>query len=79
MVPFLKLVHGISDDGTVTGRECYLAPTHAFVGPCALVPDIGGPPNRYFMVKSRDVWAKEFMQWIDRPHHEDGMSDEEDE
>ena len=77
MVPFLKQVEGIDENGAVTGRLYYLAATHAFVKPCALVPDIGGPANRYFMVKSRHLWHKEFIQWIERPHHEDDMVEEE--
>ena len=42
-----------------------------------MIPDIGGPTNRYFYVKSRTEWAKEFVVWINRPHKEDHMSDKE--
>ena len=76
-VPYLKSVKGFNEDGTVTGRTFFLADTEAFVKPCAMIPDIEGPPNRYFMVKSRDEWSKEFVLWLNRPHHEDEMSDEE--
>ena len=44
-----------------------------------MVPDIGGPPNRYFYVKARPEWAKEFIVWVNRPHKEDEMSAEEEE
>ena len=76
MVPCLKTVEGI-EDNQVTGRVFFLADTEAFVKPCAMIPDIGGPCNRYFLVKSRDEWVKEFTHWLLRPHHEDVMSDEE--
>ena len=78
LVPLLKQVKGLDEDGDVTGREFFLADTEAFVQPCAIVPDIGGPSNRYFMVKSRDTWHKEFIDWVDRPHNDDLTSDEED-
>jgi hypothetical protein len=76
-VPFLKTVKGIDEEGQVTGRSFFLADTEAIVKPCAMIPDIGGPPNRYFYVKARDEWAKEFIAWINRPHKEDDMSDDE--
>ena len=76
-VPILKEVAGMDNQGNVEGRKFYLAETDAFVRPCAVVPDIGGPQNRYFMVKSRDEWHKEFIAWVERPHHEDNMDDEE--
>ena len=78
LVPLLKQVKGLDEDGDVTGREFFLADTEAFVQPCAIVPDIGGPSNRYFMVKSRDTWHKEFIDWVDWPHNDDLTSDEED-
>ena len=78
LVPLLKQVKGLDEDGDVTGREFFLADTEAFVEPCAVVPDIGGPPNRYFMVKSRETWHKEFITWVERTHKDDLTSDEED-
>ena len=68
-------------NGYVTNRTFYLADTEAFVGPCCAVPDIGGPINRYFVVKPREEWAKEFILWLEDPHNLDQMdafsSDEE--
>lgn len=78
-IPFLKTVKGIDNNGKVTGRTFFLADTEAIVKPCAMVPDIGGPPNRYFYVKARPEWAKEFIVWVNRPHKEDEMSAEEEE
>ena len=53
----------------------------SIVGPCIVVPDIGGPPNGYFQVKSRSKWAKEFEDWLKQPHQDDVMvqSDEDEE
>ena len=68
-----------NDGKSVKRRKFYLADTDAFVEPCCVIPDIGGPPNRYFMVHSRTKWPKMFSQWVDRPHSEDPISDEESE
>ena len=69
------------DDGEVASRQFYLAETAAFVGPCAVIPNIGGPPNSYFKVLPRSEWADQFMLWLDRPHTEDETrySDDEEE
>ena len=77
-VPLLKGVDGMVD-GVVQGRLFYLADTSAFVKPCCVIPDIGGPPNRYFLIKPRTEWAGLFIKWLERPHAEDDISDEEDE
>jgi hypothetical protein len=69
--------------GNVTKRHFYLANTCAFLRPCSVIPDIGGPTNKYFVVASRSDWAKEFLKWVDLPHRNDEMdpmsSDEEEE
>jgi hypothetical protein len=78
-VPYLKTVKGIDGNGEVTGRVFYLADTEAFVQPCAVIPDIGGPPNRYFYVKPRDDWRKEFSLWLKAPQKDDETSSEEEE
>ena len=61
-------------------RRFYLADANAFEEAIAVVPDIGGPPNRYFVVKSRKKWVKEFINWLEAPHTDDKMdySDDED-
>ena len=76
-VPLVKEVQHINKDGEVDGRKFYLADTEAFVRACAVIPDIGGPPNSYFMVKQRPEWHKEFISWIERPHLEDDDQEEE--
>ena len=54
-------------------RVFYLADVEAFVEPCCVVPDLGGPGNRYFVLKPRNKWAKEFVRWIEDPHKLDQM------
>lgn len=77
-IPYLKSVAGVDNNGEITGRTFYLADTEAFVGPCAVVPDIGGPPNRYLYVKPRTEWNKEFIKWVERPHVDDETDEEDD-
>ena len=60
-------------------RRFYLADANAFEEAIAVVPDIGGPPNRYFILKSRKKWVKEFIRWLEAPHMDDNMEDSDDE
>ena len=30
-----------------------------------MVPDIGGPPNRYYYVEARSRWGEVFIEWLD--------------
>ena len=76
-VPLLKDVDGFADDGSVESRKYELANVEAFVAPCCVVPDIGGPANRYFMVESRPKWSKMFVKWVEDPHTLDTFSDDE--
>ena len=82
MMPVIKEVGDVNEEGAVTSRVMYLADTEAFAGPCTVVPDIGGPSNRYFVVKPRGEWAKQFTDWVEQPHRFDEIdplsSDEED-
>ena len=77
--PLLLETKGIDSDGDVVGRRFFLADTSAIVGPCCVIPDIGGPTNAYFQVKNRTQWSKEFISWLKQPHQADGMeySDED--
>ena len=72
LLPIRKTVD-LDADGVVTERHFFLADTEAFVDPCSVVADIGGPPNRYFVVKSRAMWADEFQRWLRDPHAVDEM------
>lgn len=72
---FVPLVLDVeAKHGEIT-RKFFLADTDAFVEPVAVVPDIGGDPNRYFVVKSRSKWVKEFIAWLEAPHNLDVMDD----
>lgn len=72
MMPVLKDIE-FDHDGYVAERTFYLADTEAFTDPCCTVPDIGGPPNRYFVVKPRNQWSQEFIKWVQDPHELDKM------
>ena len=79
-VPLKKDVEGVDLDGNVTGRKFYLADVSSIVGPCAVVPDIGGASNAFLQVKPRNMWVKEFIHWLRSSHQDDEMiiSDVED-
>lgn len=63
----------LDEDGLATNRNLYLANTEAFDRPCCVIPDYGGPENRYWVVKSRGEWADLFIQWLEKPHTLDKM------
>ena len=76
LIPFLKEVElGGGRKGNVVKRVFYLADTEAFSDPCCMIPDLGGPSNRYFVVKPRNEWAGEFLRWVRDPHNLDVMDD----
>lgn len=72
MTPVLKQVE-LDDQGTMVDRTFYLADTEAFLDPACVIPDLGGPPNRYFVVKPRNQWAAEFVKWVQDEHSLDTM------
>ena len=74
LTPILKDVQ-LDEDEIVKERMFYLADTEAFSDPCCVIPDIGGPTNRYFVVKPRNQWAKEFIKWVQDEHHLDEMDE----
>ena len=45
-------------------RKCCLANVEAIVGPCCVVPDIGGGKNAYLQAKRRKDWANLFVLWF---------------
>ena len=73
VVPIEKQVVKNSDGSLVEKILC-LADTSAFVAPACVVPDIGGPPNRYFYVEARNKWAEFFTEWLNNPKEEDSLS-----
>jgi hypothetical protein len=72
LLPIRKTVD-LDSAGAVRKRHFFLAVTDAFVDPCSVVADIGGHPNRYFVVKSRAMWANDFQRWLRDPHAIDEM------
>ena len=72
MSPVRKTVV-LDEDGIVAQRQFFLANTEAFSDPCCVIPDLGGPKNRHFVVKPRNQWANMFIQWLEDPHNSDQM------
>ena len=56
--------------GRVVKFRFYLALVEDFVEPAAVVPDIGGAGNAYFLVKKREEWRDDFARWLRRPHED---------
>jgi hypothetical protein len=77
-VPVSKEV-GHMVDGCVTELKFYLADVESFLSPIAVVADIGGPTNSYFLIKSRLEWREDFEDWLDSPNYESIFDDSEDE
>ncbi len=75
LMPIFSKEIEIHADKSVGRRTFYLADTEAFEGPCCAIPDIGGPPNKYFVVLPRNEWNDPFIQWIEDPHTLDEMDD----
>jgi len=73
LMPLLKEADGDSD-GNVQKRYFYLANTDAFIKPCTVIPDIGGPFNRYFLVRPRNQWKDLFIEWLKDVHKFDDMT-----
>ena len=72
LMPLNKDAH-IDSTGHVTKKIFSLANTSAFTAPACVVADIGGPPNRYYVVEPRDRWGDIFIDWL-----ESGKADQED-
>ena len=64
MLPICKEVV-MNEDGDIIGKTFYLANVEAFEEPCCCIPDIGGPPNRYYMVEPRSRWPEAFEAFLD--------------
>ena len=65
-VPMTKEVGGLTGN-LVSHLRFYLADVEAFMEPLSVIPDIGGPPNNYFMVRDRSKWAEGFSSWLESP------------
>ena len=77
--PIIKEVSGLTNNA-VSSMAFLLADVEALVEAIAVIPDIGGPPNAYFWVNSRETWRESFVSWLERPFdlEEEVASDEED-
>jgi hypothetical protein len=64
--------------GHVTKLKFYLADVDAIVQPLAVLPNIGGKSNSYWIVKPRNQWAALFGKWLKDSHKNDAMSDPDD-
>jgi hypothetical protein len=58
-------------DGFVRKSVLYLADVETFVAPIAVIPDIGGDKNAYFVVKNKTQWRENFLEWLDQPIRHD--------
>jgi len=64
-VPIEKFLAGTLEDIPLK-LQFFLADVEAIVEPIAVVPDLGGPPNRYFQVKERDAWRNDFINFLEK-------------
>ena len=84
--PILKEVREVASGGSANSsvdggasfqRKFYLADVEAIVSPCCVIPDIPVGINnsctsrRYFVVKPRTEWSKEFLRWVAQKHSDD--------
>ena len=60
----------------VLNKFISLADVEAFADPLCVIPDIGAKPGcKYFQVRPRSAWVREFIDWIEDPHEDDDMTD----
>lgn len=76
--PILKEVKTIKH-GRVTKLKFYLANVESLADPVAVIPDLGGAPNAYFVCKSRSTWREDFVNWLRDPFEDIPESDSDDE
>jgi hypothetical protein len=56
--------------GHVVNAIYYLATVDAFMSPTIVILDIGGWANDYLLLKEREIWKEDFINWL-----EDGEED----
>lgn len=61
-------------DGLFHDYKFYLADVEAFEDPLAVMPDVEGLANAYFLIKNRRQWRENFVSWLEQPH--DDMTDD---
>jgi len=57
-------------DGRVVNLKFYLADVESFHAPLVVVPDIGGPANRYIVIRSRGMWVDDFAKWLGKKYED---------
>ena len=67
LMPISKEIKIGADKSVGKRTFVYLADTEAFERPCCATPDIGGPPNKYFVVMPRNKWKDIFIRWVEDP------------
>jgi hypothetical protein len=78
-VPITKEIGQITNNA-VSCMKFYLADVEAIVSPIAVIPDIGGNPNDYFMIKDRETWRTDFISFLENfGNLDDYVSSDEDE
>ena len=70
---FMPYVTETSDTAQDGGPffKYFMADVEAFLKPVAVVPDIGGRNNVYFVLKDCQVWRDEFMEWLEEDNSEE--------
>ena len=67
----------------VSHLKFYVVSVEAFAKPVVVVPDLGGQPNDYFLIRDRAKWSKDFANWLDTDDPEEDIplneSDDEEE
>ena len=64
--PLRTIVGGITHN-QVSHFKFFLSDIEAFVRPIAVIPDLGGQPNGYFLLKDRSMWREDFESWLENP------------
>ena len=78
--PIEKEVILDEEGSTIVNKVFYLADTDAITAPACVVPDIGGPTNRYFCIEPRYKWGDFFRNWLHSDLDDDMvMTEDEDE
>ena len=54
-------------DFVVYSRRLIIYIEAFFVRPIAVIPDLGGQPNGYFLLKDRSIWREDFESWLESP------------
>ena len=73
-VPIAKEVGGLTLNN-VSHLSFFLADVDAFVDPVAVIPDLGGQPNGYFLLRERAGWSEMFTKYLEAPRVQGEMVD----